>query len=326
MGKTGSSAIQSALAAAGDQLLKQRAQYLGMWFDTIDPRYRGVRNQAQFFALPEDEMLNAADRFIEELRERSKTKGVEKFLLSNEALSGHSFAMKPMILKLQDSGIEVQALGYARDPAAWLASAYVQWGVYDKTDRGPIQPFAIKARTLVSWYNGLLNWRQVMGPNLTVRSYDAATDIVSDFAEYAGLVLDVPKQRIYSRLEDAEIVLRAIFNSKFDDPILPKVFDELIFRSLAAVPSLEKILERYLDYSETDAIISERAKLFDEFAAAFGFDVRDAGKRPPPFPDAESVRRRLLDALIEISLEQARRIERLEHRLSQFEKGSNPNE
>lgn len=322
MGKTGSSSIQHALASNNIQLSKQNAQYLGMWFDMIDNKYRGVQNQSQFFDLPKDEILKGADRLIAVLREKNETQGFETFLFSNEALSGRAQSLEPLIFKLQEGGIEVSLIGYARDPSAWLASAYVQWGIHDKTDQGPLQPFATKARTLVSWYNGLLEWHRLMGEILTVRPYDLATDIVSDFAEAVGVVLEAPKTRVYERVEDAEIFLRARFNSRFDKTVLPDLFNKSVFHGLSVVPTLDDILARSFDYAETSVIVAESAKLFDEFFAAFGFDLREAGVKPPSLPDAEELRRRLLDAVMEISLEQARRIHDLEYRISKLENRS----
>lgn len=324
MGKTGSSAIQHALDASGIQLKKQNAQYLGMWFDIIDPKYRHLQDQNLLFDLTVEEMLNAADRLIFALRERAEAYRLETFVFSNEALSGRAYSLSPLILRLQDSGIDVQVIGYARDPSAWLASAYLQWGIRDKTYPGPVQPFAVLARQLVGWYDGLLDWHRLMGEILTVRYYDVATDIVSDFADVAGLVLDIPKARIYERGEDAEIVLRAIFNSMFDERVAPDAFDELVFRDLSSIPKLEDILARSFDYAETGQIIFERAELFNDLSAAFGFDLREAGKNPPTLPDVEFLRRRLLDAIIQISLQQARQISRLEYRLAQLETSSNP--
>lgn len=321
MGKTGSSAIQAALAANGARLAAQGAEYLGMWFDMLDPRFRGVQNQGQFFALPPEEMVRATDVLAEVLRDRAAAGGRHTFILSNEAFSGNARALKPMIDRLTELGVDLRAIGYARHPAAWLPSAYVQWGVRDKVDPGPVQPYAVKARKLVRWYGGLLEWHKLMGPILDVRPYDRASDIVGDMAAAMGLELDVPGTRVLERGEDAEIVLRALFNDRFPKHVLPAVFDRAVLPGLSGVPRLEDVVGRSFDYSETAAIIAEQADLFERFAAAFGFDPREAAKAPPPLPGLEPLRNRLVDALLEISLDQAQRIRRLERRLSQLENG-----
>lgn len=319
MGKTGSSAIQHALRSSTAQLAAQQAEYLGMWFDMLDPHYRGVQNQEQFFALSPDEMIRAANVLLTQLQARAASQGIETFILSNEAFSGQAWAMRPMVDRLVAAGVDLMVIGYARDPAAWLPSAYVQWGVRDKVDPGPVLPYADKARKLVRWYNGLLGWHRLMAPVLHVRSYDAANDIVADFAEAAGLRLDPPGTRVLERGEDAEIVLRALYNSRFQKHVLPAAFDRAVLPGLADVPRLDTLLGRCFDYRETPAIVAEQAPLFDRFAEAFGFDPRAAGKDSPPMPDPDPLRNRLMDALLEITLDQARRLQRLERRLARLE-------
>lgn len=44
MGKTGTSSIQAALSQNAGELRKQGALYLGMWFDRLDPSYKGLQN------------------------------------------------------------------------------------------------------------------------------------------------------------------------------------------------------------------------------------------------------------------------------------------
>lgn len=326
MGKTGSSAIQHALKANADRLAAQGAEYLGMWFDMLDPRFRGVQNQGQFFALAPEAMVQATDALLAVLRARSAEKGVQTFVLSNEAFSGNARAMQPMIARLRETGVDLRAIGYARHPAAWLPSAYVQWGVRDKVDPGPVPPYAAKARKLVRWYAGLLEWHKLMGDILDVRAYDKAGDIVADFATAMGLALDVPGTRVLERGEDAEILLRALYNSRFQKHVLPQVFDRCVLPGIAAVPRLEDVVARCFDYSETEAIIADQAPLFDRYVEAFGFDPRATPKAPPPMPEMGALRDRLFDALLEITLDQAQRIRALERRVTQLAKGEAPTE
>lgn len=318
MGKTGSSAIQAALLASADCLATQGAEYLGMWFDMVDPHFRGVENQNKFFNLSHDEMVRSADVLIEMFRARSES-GVETFILSNEALSGQAGKIKPLLDRLREAGITIRVVGYARHPAAWLPSAYVQWGIRDKVGSGPVQPYAVKARELVHWYSGLLHWHRQMPDILEVRSYDQTTDIVGDFMEAVGLDLKVPHKRVLERGEDAEIVMRALFNNRFPKHVLPAVFDQTVSRKLNSVPRLEDVIEKSFDYSETDLIISEEEALFNQFSDAFGFDVRAYPKSSPSKPEIGDLRNRLLDVLLEITLDQAQRIRRLEQRIDPSE-------
>jgi hypothetical protein len=319
MGKTGSSAIQHALAANAEHLIGQGVEYLGMWFDMLDPGFRGVQNQGRFFAMAPPEMEEATRSLLSILKARAAEHGIGTFILSNEAFSGQARTLAPMIGLLQSEGVDVRAIGYARNPAAWLPSAYVQWGVRDKVEPGPVQPYREKARKLVRWYAGLLAWAEQMGDILTVRAYDQASDIVADFAKAAGITLAGPGKRVLERGEDAEIVLRALYNNRFPKHVLPAAFDRAVMPGLAAVPHLEDVIGQCFDYSETDRIVAENAELFDRFTGVFGFDPRASGKTPPSMPSIGPLRDRLVDALLEITLDQARRMQRMERRLSQLE-------
>lgn len=319
MGKTGSSTLQAALVASAETLAAQRAEYMGMWFDMLDPDYRGVLNQDRFFALPFDEMKKMAERLLQLLKARAAERDLDTFILSNEAFSGYASAMKPMLDHLQAAGVAVLAVGYARDPASWLPSAYVQWGVRDKVNEGPVPPYTEKARQLVGWYTGLMHWKRLFGDCVDVRSYDQADDIVQDFAEAIDLKLDVPKSRLLERGEDVEILLRALFNNRFPKHTLPGAFDRMVFRTSARAPSVDQMAQRCLNYDETGTIIEERDTLFRDFAALIGFDPRDAGKSPPKTQGMDALKARLFDCLVEISLDQALRIDRLEQRLKRLE-------
>lgn len=318
MGKTGSSSIQSALNNATEQLAAQRARYLGMWFDMIDPGFRGVANQPKFFRQSPEDLREAGARFAEVVRQQADETGTETFILSNEAISGAAGAMKPFIDVLRET-MEVQAIGYVRRPESWLPSAYVQWGIRDKTDTGPVPSYGTKARTLVNWYNGLLGWAERMPELLEVRSYDAAEDVVQDFAAACGLALDSPPKRALERGDDTEIVLRALFNARFEETVLPQVFERMVLRGTRGPTDLETAVRRYLDYSETGEIVAENRALFERYNSAFGLDLVDTGAAPPPPPDPETLRRRMLDHVVELTLEQSRRISRLEQRLRKIE-------
>ncbi|MBO9357382.1 polysaccharide biosynthesis protein [Bordetella petrii] len=322
MGKTGSSAIQAALAANAERLAAQKAEYLGMWFDMIDPRFHGLKNQDLFFTQSQSEMETTAETLVAVLKARSADRGIETFILSNEALSGRAHVLKPMIDKLMAEDINVQVVGYARNPAAWLPSAHIQWSVRDKVEAGPIKPYGARARKLVGWYSGLISWGKVFGNIVDIRPYDRAADIVADFSEAIGTKLDTSGARVLERGEDAEVLLRALFNNRFNDHTLPQVFDRTVLRTTATIPRMEELARKCFDYSETDKILAENAQLFDRFTSQFGFDPRNEGDTRLAMPDMPTLRNRVFDCLVEIVLNQAQRIQRLERRITSLEASS----
>ena len=312
MGKTGTSAIQRALADNAAALRAQGVAYIGMWFDMLDPRFKGLRHQQEFFALPAAAMRDGADQLYRILAERAAAEGLTTFLWSNEAFSGKARQMGPLVARLTALGAEVQLIAWVRNPQAWLPSAYVQWGLRHKVEPGPVQPFGVKARKLVRWYGGLVDWHKAAGAALKIRSYDRAPEIVADLAQALGLDLPNPGQRVLERGEPAEVVLRALFNDRIEGSALPGLFDEALRPGLGEIPQIEDVAAQCFDYSETAQIIAEQAALFDRLTEICGFDPRLEPSRPATALDAQALRARMLDVLVAIVIDQAARIQRLE--------------
>ena len=316
MGKTGTSSIQVALAESSDRLVAQGAEYLGMWFNVISPNFDANRDYPSFFNLSPVEMAHAADTLIQYLESRSEVHGGKTFVLSNEALSGQACAIHPMLERLIERGVEVRVIAYARNPMKWLPSAYVQWGITHKLQPGSVKTYNTAARELSDWYVGLLEWHTLMGDVLTVRYYDDASDIVVDFSEVTELDLALPHERHLERVEDVEILLRALYNRRFEEPVTPDVFDRAVLPTVADVPTLEHVLQDYFNYSDTAKIVLEKSDLFGRYTEVFGIDLSKSGGTCPPQPKIGALRDRLLDVLVEILLQQAQRITQLEVKIA----------
>lgn len=322
MGKTGTSSIQKRLGESGDVLRKQSACYLGMWFDMVDPKFRGLNNQLQFFALDPAEIRAAGDRLHRHMKALSGAEGIETFIQSNESFSGKATVLKPLLDRLIDLGVTVKIIAYVRNPMEWLPSAYVQWGVRHKMSPGRIRPYPVKARQLLNWYNGLLDWHDQFGPLLELRSYDDAPDVVMDFAAAAGVVLPPSDERVLERGESAEIILRALFNDQFKTPVMPERFNRAVLSGLDKVPRLSDVISDCLDYSETARIVEENTALFDRLEEICGFDPRKkGGPSKAGKPDPDVIKDRLLDALVDIVLTQAHRLRRIEEVLERQAQG-----
>lgn len=313
MGKTGTSSIQKRLANSGDALRGQKAAYLGMWFDMVDPRFKGLNNQTDFFTQDAAGIRAAGDMLHTHMKERKAADGADTFILSNEALTGKAVVLKPLIDRLLELGVAVQVIAYVRNPVDWLPSAYVQWGVRHKLSPGRVRPYPEKARRLLNWYKGILEWREHCPTILDIRSYDDAADVVADFTAAIGIHLPPSAERELERAEDAEIILRALFNDAFKNTMLPERFNRIILPNLDKVARLDDIIAACLDYSETPRIIAENSTFLDQVEKACGFDPRSKGKGiPKPAPAPGAVKERMLDVLIELALMQAQRIKRLE--------------
>lgn len=318
MGKTGTSSIQLALSQSAKMLKAQNVIYLGMWFDMIDAEFKGVVNQSKFFRQPAATIQKQALAFCDYLEMSAKENQVDTFIISNEALSGKASVLEPFLNEIVKRGIEVKIIGYVRDPSSWLPSAYVQWGIRDKTEQGPVKSYDEMARILIHWYNGLLEWSNKMGDILDIRHYDTAGDIVQDFSQAAGIELTINSERTLERGEDCEILLRALFSTRFQQHVLPNLFNRAVIGNSKVYPVLEDSITKYFDYESTDQIIQDNHVLFEQYRERLGIDLLTNKSEPPKTPQPQDIRRRMLDYLIEITLDQARRINHLEKQVSEI--------
>lgn len=220
--------------------------------------------------------------------------------------------MAPFVKEVVDQGIDVQVIAYARNPRNWLPSAYVQWGIRHKHYEGPIQKYETLARVLVNWYRGLIEWSDSIGNILTIRHYDTVDDVVIDFSQAAGVELVSANQRKYERGDDTEILLRALFNNHFHQPVLPSTFNQTVAGKNNKYPTIEASISQFFDYDATDQIIKENKELFDHFRDRCGIDLLETMPILPKKPSAEELRNRMLDYLVEITISQAMRVNILE--------------
>lgn len=318
MGKTGTSSIQQALRSNSAQLAQQKASYLGLWFDAIDPDYLGIEGQEKFFALDPAKMRLAADRFGAALLERSRNSSTETFLLSNENIFASGPVLDPFLRRLLENGIEVSLIAYLRNPVSWLPSAYTQWGVYHKTAPGPIKPYEARARELIGQYEGIRFWLDGYGDRLIVRQFEKGVDVVQDFGEAVGLSLQSLDARQLERSEPADILLRAMFNDRVPSPVLPERFNNVVVNTgKKPVPSLREMADRCFSTDCTEEIVAEKRELFEFIRDRLGMDFVDSPGERSSIPDHAELQQRVIDYLVEITLDQARRLKRLERLLQE---------
>lgn len=314
MGKTGTSSIQHALSENRAALAERNMHYLGMWFSDIDPAYRGFAGLHAFFDAVAADPEALAKQFSGMCAARAKKDGVDTFILSNEGLFGHVGAATPF-LKALGRMMDVSLVLYIRDPRAWLPSAYTQWGVRHKEQDGEIQSFAKRARVLIGQYGGVRLWREAFPNELIAREHAKGLDVVQDFAEVIGAPLEPPKERVLERAEDAEILLRALFNNRFKDAVLPERFTRLVLNT-AKRPAAEvdEMIERCFDMSALDEVLDDASDDLGYIKETLGMDFT-AGGDTPKTPDAAAIRARMMDYLVEIMLQQSSRLQKLERQV-----------
>ncbi|SNT27766.1 hypothetical protein SAMN05421763_10885 [[Luteovulum] sphaeroides subsp. megalophilum] len=312
MGKTGTSSIQTALEQNADALRRQGVDYLGMWFDMLDPAFYGLSGQPAFFRSEPPEMQAHARRFADVLAERERAAGCSRFILSNEGIYGQVLTMLPFVEELRRH-VRLRLLAYVRDPHEWLPSAYSQWSIFHKNYEGPVRPFAEMARQQVKVYSGFQVWGEAVPDLLTVRPYLKQKNVVEDVAEVLGVALAPPAKRRQARVTADEAALRIFYNTRLPGNTLPGIFDGAFEGlNLRAAPVLADVAARMLDYRETDRIVDEARPLFDYLRTRFGIDFPSEHAEIEPPPDPEALRRRLTEHLLQIVMHQADRITALE--------------
>ena len=319
MGKTGTSSIQRVLSAHQSELAAQKALYLGMWFDRVAPRFRGHEGLTAFAAEPAGAQAEHAATFFEACARQNRQHGTETFILSNEGLFGHSISLEPFFKALMEKA-DVRILAYVRPPRDWLPSAFTQWNLHHKQQSGPIQPFRDRARQLVAQYGGVGLWVDRFGDRLILRRFDKSVDIVADFAAAVGLTLPPVSERFLERREPAEVVLRALFNNRFDAPVLPERFERQILNTnRIPVQDLREIIEICFAYEEIDEIIAEKRRIFDDIERRTGIALTDEAPAGGKSVDPAAIRERVVDYLVTIMMEQSARLQRMERRLNELE-------
>ena len=215
--------------------------------------------------------------------------------------------------------VDLIIVGYLRNPADWLLSAYAQWGIKHKTVEGPIRPFHNMAPGLLNHYEAIRAWHGRFGHILMVRAFEKTVNVVDDFGAAFGIELRNAEVRRLERDEWAELLLRREFNNLFKEPTLPNRYDQAIWGTQrpAMVPSINDITAKISDQSQIKALIASKSELFNFIEDQFGIVFEKAGEKSAPV-DSDTVRDRMLDYLMSIVVRQSKRIERLEQLVGDF--------
>lgn len=317
MGKTGTSAIQSALAENRALLGEWDMESIGLWLGIINPSYIGYAGFDSFAA----QDVEALERDAETLYKRLAVRSPDTFIHSNESIFANIHAYRPFISKLLDIGMEIQIVIYVRPLEDWLPSAFVQWNAYHKTHRGRISSFPKKGRELAALYANIVPWIDAFGEKVVVRRFDRGQDIVSNFAEVLGIPLISPENRVWERIEDAETVMRAIFNDRVEEPALPNLFENALRLDRGgAIRSIDEFSKRTLDFGALPDIVSEMSDVVRDINQKSGVDISLSGDpNNSQILDVNVIRDRIVDYLLELSFSQSLRLQRLERLFEDYQ-------
>lgn len=319
MGKTGTSSIQSALTSSREVLAEKGVHYMGMWFDQIDPKYDRILGMRDLLHSDPDVLRDGAARFVEHMDEIKLMQGSDTFVFSNEDLYGHVARIEPFISTLAKQ-VEVKLVLYVRPFQSWLPSAYVQWAIRHKTTKGPIPPFRDAAERWINTFRALDKWQSDFGQYLTVRQFDKSVDVVEDFASVIGTEIPNSGERILERAEDAEVLLRALYNTRFAPEVFPDRFNSFVMNPTnIQVPRLEEAVEDYLNFDSVAQVIEPYVEEFTALEQRLGVEIIAKEYTSKMKPDVEALKARMFDYVIEMGLSQSVQIQRLTKRLRMLE-------
>lgn len=229
-GKTGTSSIQGTLLKSFDQLKENGIYYMGLMLEHAPVKlfkWQHASAIKEFLALENEEAQFQVEKVIKDSIDILKEKGIHTIIWSNEWFFGRHVSVLNPMMRLKKNGHNVKVIAYVRRHDAWAKSAYNQWGIKHKTYQGPIISFKeyIKKRP-VRFAGAFKPWDQFFGKEFVLRNFDQVGDVVNDFAEVASIEKSfLINDRVNETPGDEELIIRAIFNDKRKQDVMPVVFE-----------------------------------------------------------------------------------------------------
>lgn len=311
MGKTGTTSIQRALEVSTEVLEDQCAEYLGMWLDFDDRSFVGTAAMREFFASPEAEIAARASSLAARLHSRQRELGTETFVYSNEQFFGNFPSARHFVAELRRK-MCVEILCVARHPFDWLFSAYLQWGVVNKTYSGPIKTLAEFSKEMIERYDVIADWESAFGKCFQLLWLDETKDVLTLFSEATGLQLESTPDRANRKLRSEDALFRAFFNDAFERPVRAAEFERVAgAASVRTVGRLECLREGFFDFDSLDAVIAAKQSTWDDLREKYGIEI-GAKRHPVAAVSNDTLVKAFVEKLCAIVFEQGLRIAALE--------------
>ena len=319
MGKTGTSSIQKSLSSNEQLLADKKVYYAGMLFGEIDEAYSNVIGTRNFLTRePQENYTDHAKLYFEKTQAEAKRRDANKILVSNETIAGsiaHSHSFFEELSKLAS----IRFIVYLRNPYDWLPSAYAQWGLRHKVNKGPTHSFADLASNLVHQYDPILEWAEKFPEHLNVRQFNK--NVVNDFYKALGLDVEVEETRTLQRPVSSELYLRALYNSRFESEVLPFKFQrEVVFNREKNIDRLDDSYDRFFSLEDNHNIVESNIEVFSELKTRFGLDMTKPTKKTHNATKIKAgMREDLLDMMVDVSISQSIFIQQMSKRIQSLE-------
>ena len=234
-GKTGSSSIQAELERSAETLAEHRTKYLGLMLDHASAKHKFEWQKHSgspvfFHQLSKEQAIEELRAALSAEIEAASISGTETLIWSNEWIFGRDDRVIPALKSFADQGVEIAPQAYVRRHDKWAMSAYMQWAIKNKQNRGPILTFKEWAgKRRFDFSNTLTRWTDELNREIEVFNYDAIDDVVQHFFNW----LDVPHE-IGERdnvTPSSEILAAwAVYNNRFKEPVPMNRFQQFLRR------------------------------------------------------------------------------------------------
>jgi hypothetical protein len=325
-GKTGTSSIQFTLREGIETLRANGVWYLGLMLEHAPVKHfpwQIFGGTDSFHSLDDAEGTRQLQIVLDDIVTRARAAKVHTLIWSSESFFDRNRKAIGPLKSLIGSGVDVQFLAYVRRHDTWVRSAYAQWGIKHKTNKGPIMPFSewVKRRPPL-FAPTLLALEADFPGRIQVRNLDAVGDAVQDCLAVCGLApLGLKPITENVTPGDTELLMRALFNDTIEEKALPMLFERVLGKHTRFDTNPLEYLNHFMpteaDLAEVRSSCSEDRMILNKMLASSGQKPIDESPRPPKTVQiSEST---LLLALAKLSVLQMRRLERLESRLKALE-------
>ena len=319
-GKTGTSSIQSTLERNRQELNNQGIDYLGLMLENaVKLQYDWQKASASeiFHALPHNEgaeqVLNILDHVISD----AENNNINTIIWSNESLLERSDKVFLIVDELLAKDIEVQVIAYIRNYDAWVQSAYVQWGIKHKTYMGHIKSFSEWYKNKnIKFFMHLEKFKDKYSNILIVKNMEAEKDVVPGFLHLCSIAVDnINVIRTNDSPKNEELFLRALFNDRFDNKVLPMLFDKIVLNkkiNMDIDPSeyLKMLLPTDSELKGVNEDISLDKEMLNKLLYIQGEEL--LGSDDNNLKSTKVNNGKLITLLAQVVIEQSSRIHRLE--------------
>jgi hypothetical protein len=331
-GKTGSTAIQHALATSESVLRENGIHYWGLNLEGCDASSI-IHPWQKVSGISAIQKLSVPDA-IQQLRQvlnKALTKLPDNHLAiwSNESICERPALYLPVIKEASEAaGVNCTVICYVRSHRAFINSAYKQWGVKHKTYAGRVLGFRdwIRSRgQFLSYGRQVAAWDEAFADRLQLINYDQIPDVAQHFAGFLPdpSLLTVPQKRMNVAPPKSLLALYALHNNQYDGVVLPQAVEALLQRYRLAgakheVMDLAALFPDSQALSEAEELLKDDADLVNGLLMRRGQPELLSGNQGDDEPtlSTNDVQSSLLSVLLQMLLLQEERISQLEKQLA----------